>query len=402
MYKFALTGGTFTGNRGAEAMVLACISQIKTRYPDAVVHVLSYAPKADAAWLVEHPIQDVYLHSLTPLKITAGWLPVVFAMKLLRLRPGRLDQRNDQGIKSLLAVDTVIDLAGVSFMDSRLKFLPFNVLTLLPFLLNRVKVWKLSQAMGPIKKPLNRMAAGWVFKRMAGIFTRGGETLNFINTSAIQPCCSVRLAPDITFTLRSGEPSIATQERLFDFCVIPSALMVKKHPHYKSLLVDAIRMVASKGYTVNLVVHSWKSHTDLPRNNDLPLAKELVAALGNQTTCRIIGEGLDALQIKTKIGRHKVSVTSRFHGMIAALDTVTPCLVLGWSHKYREVLDDFDATDCALDVKKLHANQLAERMIEIIEQAAKRADTIRDRLPSVRRKAASQFEIVFSDLEASS
>jgi colanic acid/amylovoran biosynthesis protein len=43
----------------------------------------------------------------------------------------------------------LIDLAGVSFIDGREKFLPFNILTILPAMLLGVPVVKFAQAMGP-------------------------------------------------------------------------------------------------------------------------------------------------------------------------------------------------------------------------------------------------------------
>ena len=41
-------------------------------------------------------------------------------------------------------------------------------------------------------------------------------------------------------------------------------------------------------------------------------------------------------------------VTSRFHAMISALVERTPLLVVGWSHKYGEVLAQFGLVDAAM------------------------------------------------------
>jgi hypothetical protein len=47
----------------------------------------------------------------------------------------------------------------------------------------------------------------------------------------------------------------------------------------------------------------------------------------------------DPRACKAELARAWLVLSSRYHGMIGALSSGTPCLVLGWAHKYAGFLD---------------------------------------------------------------
>jgi colanic acid/amylovoran biosynthesis protein len=53
------------------------------------------------------------------------------------------------------------------------------------------------------------------------------------------------------------------------------------------------------------------------------------------------------------IGIADTAVTSRFHGIIAALTMATSLLIVGWSHKYEEVMGMFGSNNLTLDSSNL-------------------------------------------------
>jgi len=393
--RLGLIAATFTGNRGAEAMLLATIDETRRRYPDAEIHVLTYAPAADAAWLARRPHTGVFLHASTPLTLAFRWFPGACLARLLPFLKAPLPARSGQGILRLLDLDAVVDLAGVSFMDRREKFLPFNVLTLFPFLLHGVPVVKLSQALGPIRSLPNRLCARWVLPRLAHLAARGRQTSAFLEEFGLGRQ-NWSYAPDTAFCLRLETEVPATFAEREDVLLMPSSLMAASHPDYPDLLLATLRRLRALGLRVHLLAHSWKEGTDRPRNNDFPLCRSLHAALGSPADMTLFGPGLDARALKAVVGRHRLAVTSRFHGMIAALDTATPVLVLGWSHKYREVLAEFDCESCALKTDGLDAAQLADTIAAAHAGAAESSARLALRLPEVRRQSAAQFDRLFS------
>ena len=70
--------------------------------------------------------------------------------------------------------------------------------------------------------------------------------------------------------------------------------------------------------------------------------KDLANELAKSLNCPII-ELEDARDIKNFIKHSYITITARFHGLVSALSTGTPAMAVGWSHKYKELLSDFDA-----------------------------------------------------------
>lgn len=392
--QLGITATTFTGNYGAAAMLTVCIEQTKLRYPHADIHVLTYSPSNDARWCEARPLENVWLHSSTPATIALKWFPMALLLKCLPFLKKRLQKKNGQGISQLLDLDAVVDFAGVSFMDGREKFLPFNVLTLFPFLLHGVPVIKLSQAIGPITSPLNRTCAKWILPRLSYLAARGRKTAEYLKGFGLSEK-NWDYAPDTAFLLDLKEAPKPAYERE-GIVFMPSSLMLKKDPNYPKQLADTIKLLQEKGHAVSILAHSWKDNSDLPRNNDYPLCKTIHKALGSPSNLKLYGPGLDARELKKVVSEHRIAVTSRFHGMIAALDSETPVWVLGWSHKYREVLAEFDLESCAVKADSMAPSALSDTIDNAYNNSELFALKLKQNLPRVRQQCAAQFERLYT------
>lgn len=391
--QLGIIAASFTGNRGAEAMLLATIAETRRGFPDADIHVMSYSPKADLAWFQDHHLPRVYLHSSTPAALVLRWLPMALLCRLLPVLRRPLRCEHGQGIGRLLGLHVVVDLAGVSFIDGREKFLPFNVLTLFPFLLHGVPVAKLSQALGPMRRPLTRVFARLVLARVQLLVARGSHTArNLVELGLNSP---VEVLPDTSFCLnvQVARPFFGDRSGVV---VMPSSLVARNNEAYVHLLRDTLSLLLEQGHTVDLMAHSWKEAGTGGFNNDLPLCRELHRQLGSPKAVRILGPGLNARDLKHAIGCYRLAITSRFHGMIAALDTETPTLVLGWGHKYDEVLQDFGLEHCTVDAARLTPAGFAAVIGQAYTSAEATSRRIAEQLPRVRQESARQFALLFS------
>jgi len=398
MKNIAVVAATFTGNRGAEAMLLTVIEQVHRAYPDCKIHVLSYAADEDIKDFKERDIPNVYIHSCSPLSLVISWLPLSLLGWLILALKKNPTGDHKQSPLALLSVDKLIDLAGVSFIDGREKFLPFNVLTILPFILSGVPVYKLSQAIGPIRSRLNRLAAKLILPRCELVVARGSTTFKYLKEFGLK-APKLQYAPDVSFLLApEGEIPTDFTDRHFDIGFVPSSVVLKKYPAYEQKLVEVIQALVGSGHKVSLVLHSWKEGTEKSFNNDLPLAKRIASQIAVKDQLPIIGVGLNARELKGHIANHKLLVTSRFHAMIAALDTETPPLVLGWSHKYKEVLEEFGLADQAFGYQNTSVDEIVDRVESDLKAAESLSPLIRDRLGAVRLESARQLSLVDSKL----
>jgi polysaccharide pyruvyl transferase WcaK-like protein len=84
--------------------------------------------------------------------------------------------------------------------------------------------------------------------------------------------------------------------------------------------------------------------------------------------------------------------------MISSLGTATPTLVIGWSHKYLEVLAQFNQDDVAIDYHDLNVEAVMEKCDHLLANRDQRSAEIAASLPSVlassRSGLASVFELI--------
>jgi polysaccharide pyruvyl transferase WcaK-like protein len=120
--------------------------------------------------------------------------------------------------------------------------------------------------------------------------------------------------------------------------------------------------------------------------NDLPL----VRGIGERTTDdRVVAlaEDLEPAVLRSIIGGGEVCVTSRFHAMVAALAEAVPVLVVGWSHKYGEVLHDVGLDEWALTYDELTQPALDARLDALLAEREAVASSLRATLPPVVDRA---------------
>ena len=154
--------------------------------------------------------------------------------------------------------------------------------------------------------------------------------------------------------------------------------------------------VEAGGHTVVLVAHSAQIGSGVTHMNDLPLCRAIHQRLSHRDQVVFFDEDLLPTQLRAIISEAALCVTSRFHAMIAALAEQTPPLVIGWSHKYGEVLDPFGLGEVAMTYDDLTTGSaIFDRSRELLEQS----DDIRALIAKGLPQATAQAEINFDALE---
>ncbi len=316
-------------------------------------------------------------------------------------------------VRALARSKMLICLAGVSFVAGRTKFLPFNIATILPAIVLGVPVIKFAQAMGPFGGLLNRLAARTFLMHCARIFTRGERTHKNL-TELLGKSLNYERADDVAFLFKSeyckSMDSEGLEEDLFKLKslrssgqlvvgVCPSIVVAKRarasgwdYAQSIALLIDDL---VGRGYAVALYPNATRGEDmDKTHNNDLPLLHEIERKLLPESTQKIakFTGSLNAAQIHKIINSCDVHVVSRFHAMVAALSSSIPVLVIGWSHKYLEVMERFDQEDMVIDYMQGGQEAVARLFDQLIDDRVHRALSIVNALSEVKKMSERQVD----------
>jgi len=416
MKEVSIIGATFYGNRGAEAMLCTTICELDSRFEEPCqFHVFSYYPENDAS-LVDK--SNVRIFSCEPLYLVTVLIPCALLHRLLNLVNAiRLASILPQSVKALASSDIMICLAGVSFVDGRTKFLPFNICTLLPAILLDVPVVKFSQALGPFERLVNRIVARQVLKRCARIFTRGERTHRHVR-HLLSKQSNYQRADDTVFSFRPyyclSKSMITLTERLQklksskpkDALVIgicPSVVVAQRARaqgwDYPQRIANIIEVLSDQGHRVALYPNATRDgEITKTHNNDLPLLDDIEERLSQKSKSNtVVFTGpLNARQIYEVIQCCDLHVTSRFHAMIAALGCGIPVMVIGWSHKYLEVLQEFNQQDMAIDYQQGSMSEILALLNKLQSTRETRRLQIVKGLSKVRMSSKAQFDFAES------
>lgn len=395
--KYAVIASTFTGNLGGASMLEAAIQTISKRDKKAQFYVYSVYPKQDREGSM---YSNVEVFSAKPLTLALVINPLALLYKLLP--PLRSQLKKIKLLKPLVEADVLLDQGGVTFVKGRTVFLIYNVATILPALLVGTPVIKCSQALGDFTSLLNKKLARIFLPRMRHIFARGGLTHSYLKKIRLK---NVSEAADYAFLLEVSKENDGSVAQLFrdlvierrgkTVCVVPSKVMKKKveklEGDYVGVWQAFIRQLVTDGYDVILLPHSTRFDTEKTHNNDLPVCREIAAGIQSHRF-HFIREPLNAQQVRAVIGRADILISSRFHGMVSGLAMGVPTLVVGWSHKYQEVMDQFGLAGHALSSSDFTLERLTVEFASVVKNKKVIRKQILQELPGVIESAQKQVD----------
>lgn len=163
------------------------------------------------------------------------------------------------------------------------------------------------------------------------MFVRDRVSEKYIRQLRISP--PTVLSPD--FTIGVKPPTIdAVSEQPF-LALVPNTKLFTHgdldRSRYLELLAGFSGAAKANGLASVVVVHEETDHDvaqELAERIDAPLFSDA-----------------DPLVLKAALAQASAAVASRFHAVVGCLSQSVPTLAFGWSHKYRELLDDFGVAD---------------------------------------------------------
>ena len=406
MKKIVLIGSTLTGNKGASAMAESAIQNLSKKFDEVEFSLLSYYPNEDK---LINPYNNLKILNASPIYLglvinTAAMICMIFPF--LKSRICNLIPE----IKAIIESDIILDQGGITFSDGREKFLIFNIATILPAIFLNKKIVKCGQALGPFNGLINKKLAKIFLPKITLILARG--EYSYKNLKSIGLSDNVIQSTDYAFSLRIEKDNINNGKlhNARDFLnkvgknkvvgICPSIVIGKKisDDHYEEINANFIDeyLIKKRGYKVILIPHSVRINTSKTHNNDLPLSKKIydkLSARGKQD-CFFIDSEYSSQELRYIIGKLDFFVASRFHSMISSLAMKIPTIVIGWSHKYEEVLKEFELEKYAFDYKLLNVDFLIKKFEHLEENEKTIKNLLNKNIKRVIEKSKAQGDYI--------
>jgi len=409
----AITEASYSGNKGAAAMLQSSIQQLQDHFGDRLtVNLMSVYPADDRE---QCPFDCVNIVSAQPKQVLFAAFPCAVLYKGFRwLPPMRKLLLKQPILKAYSGTDLMLNEAGVSLVDSRgfvMNVYSF-VCSAIPMLLG-VPVIKYSQALGTFKKGYNRFLAKRQLPKIRKIIARGEITRENLDGIGIRD--NVALCADGAFSMRD-DPAMAEKvgrlwetDPFFQGDVVGLSISNVVHHKCQKLGLDYPRIIAGfigelnrQGYHVLIIANAARINSTKTRTNDLMLGDAVFNACEDHEAVRWYHEEMTAEELREHIGRCRFLVASRFHSMIAGLERGVPVMLVGWSHKYKEVLDMFELGEYAADFSSLSSESLMKGFDKLKTDEKEIRRKLADHIGEVKESSLENIRLLCRELEKQS
>ena len=141
--------------------------------------------------------------------------------------------------------------------------------------------------------------------------------------------------------------------------------------HVVQAFADLGRKLQRHGLRVVVAPHTTEQ-------GDHDLSAQLAEKLNPEAP---VWEGIDAYTMKARLAACHLVVAARYHAAVAALSSGVPCIVVGWSHKYASLVEDFglDIEQHCVQASRLQAGNLYELAVSILSEREPVSEILLDR-----------------------
>ncbi|MEY3557444.1 MAG: hypothetical protein RL374_150 [Actinomycetota bacterium] len=400
--RIAIIGAALSANKGAAAMVESVMARLPNEMGECHFDILTTYPEADASRVPARV--DAAVVGLQPLRLALVEFPIACLALVMRKLRIPLFWVRSRGCRSMLDSAVVVDVAGISFADGRgFAIVIYNALmTGMPLLLG-VPTVKAAQALGPFQSFPNKWLAPLVLRRVKTVCARGARTRDHLDS--LGGINSIDVA-DLAFSLDEAvsfpedvSSALGTIDKDF-IVVMPSAVVrgifESNGGNYVAAMAALVVDIRHKtGRSVVIAPHSYRAGLPEGRMNDGPVCREVAEACSGDAQVLGLDFDLTAGELRHLVAHSSVLVTSRFHAMISGLATSTPTVVVGWSHKYKEVLDDFGFSNLGLDSSALNKpSEIADIVSKVLTSKSEISQQISVALPAVKVRSLRNFSAI--------
>ncbi|MDF2182171.1 polysaccharide pyruvyl transferase family protein [Neptuniibacter sp. CAU 1671] len=374
-------------NRGAELLVRAVIQACIDEYGDCVFATAQKLPEKELRKLGLKRCLRNGAGSLQTLIERLIKKTGISKRRKISYRPFSWlsrEQRDKLGIVLEQDIDLIVDASGFAYGDF------WGSAKAQRRLEDRRKMWQsmqkplvfLPQSFGPFEQPGFEVSLKPSLEMASCVCVRDKKSADYLSKFTEK----ARLYPDITFLLNGI--TIPKPQKPYSLFIPNSKVMESGVVSRDEYLEMARRFITlSRQLDCEPILLNHEGAKDL----------ELCQELARSEQVNIL-DPEDALVIKATIANAEFVFSSRYHGVVSSLSTGTPVLVFGWSHKYRELLQDFGIEQWLIE-NPLHAEEVMIKFCQH-EQLETIKQEIAEHLPSVKQQLTQMWRWIFDTVRS--
>lgn len=394
--KILVTGGGFT-NKGAEAMLLAVSRFFKRRFPNC--EILHHSEHE--SWRA--PMLKAGITPLPPLPYVSRKARIPEFLRTL-LFPGCRSTRIGLTIDRYAGMDGIVDVSGFKSTDQMAdndeRWWETHQLKSL-----RAPIVFLPQAWGPFRCFNSRMYTRALLRDIPLVFARDRQSLRHLRSLQILSNGALRLASDVAFQFPASPTDVArgilesVGVSAADGPLIgiaPNMMVYKRVPgegpdnrYVQALAAICGHLIRRSNATVVVIPHHiWKGD----KLDDRFIGKSLAEMGTFGDHLRVIDRDYDSADLKAVIGQLDFLVASRFHSLVAALSMRVPLVVVGWSHKYVELMRDVGLSQYVLSVREVRDGSIGALKVGWKKRDQLKASLLKH-VPRLEKSSAHALEL---------
>lgn len=392
MKNIIITGGELF-NKGAQAMTFIAVDEMKKRFPNHRVLVLSEMD-------LQRPVEERRIYTFDFM----GWYPLKFAkcqtnpilraLCLLRNRRELLEAENIYKNTELM-----IDISGYALGSNWSVGTCHHYLDHLEFAKAfDIPVYLMPQSFGPFnfqgkegKKVDRRIAkllptAKVICAREQDGFEMLTEHYHLKNVICANDMVVNNRGVELAHIYKTVPKPVLPDIVPGSVAVIPNQMnyAVADHAQVQGLYISAIKALLRNKLTVYLL-----SHADA----DKTICRQLKDVFSVEDRVILIDRELNCIEFNEVVKQFQFVVASRFHALIHAFKNSIPCIAIGWATKYHDLMGQFSQEQYMLDVRtQINVYNLDAAIESIIANRNESAQAIQKALDKFQKY--NIFEII--------
>lgn len=385
MRNIVITGGGMV-NKGAQAMTLIAVHELRKRFPDHKIYLYS-------------PV-DLANNKLDKAQFAfdfTGWYPLKFAhcqhnplQRAVTMLRSRSELQEAEAVYH--NTDFIVDVSGYALGSNWNDKVCNDYLDILEFAQGfDIPVYLMPQSFGPFDLGEGRQALNARIHKLLPtakiIFTREQEGYDaLVNAYGLK---NVRLAHDLVLSNKGIDlanvfvfvpPLDLPEIKPNSVAVIPNSMnsSVTDQDTVFAIYTNAIKALLDHGKTVYLLSHSAM---------DSALCGELKEPFKSNENVILLEQDFSCLEFNELVKKFQYMVASRFHSIVHAFKNGIPCIALGWAIKYHDLLKLFSQEQYVLDVRtKIGAAQVLAAIEKMDCHYLEESTKIQDGLAAVQKQ----------------